>query len=118
MLISDLYNKNVITLHDVDTIEHAVSIFISKKVNGLIVVDILVKTMVILKDKKFSDDTIIAIIIDSYSPRGFIIEHGEISEIAEIWIKILKKISSTTVLSHLTEKISQQVEMRFKEARK
>ncbi|MBP7842448.1 CBS domain-containing protein [Candidatus Woesebacteria bacterium] len=39
MLISELYNKNVITLNDSDTIEHAVSVFISKKVNGLVVIN-------------------------------------------------------------------------------
>ena len=39
MLISELYHEQVITVKTTDTISHAVSVLLSKRVNGLIVED-------------------------------------------------------------------------------
>jgi len=81
-----------------------------------ITVDIAVQVIWFLKQKNVDEKQIVSIIINSYSPRGMISEHGDLPEIHQIWKMILEEIKDSNISSSIYIDLLGKVQARFIEA--
>lgn len=81
-----------------------------------ICVNILIQVISILKQRNMSEKHIIEIVLNSYSPRGMILEHGAIPQITEIWGQLLSTVRKHKQLQNMYPQLLKGVQTRFQEA--
>jgi hypothetical protein len=77
-----------------------------------ITVGVAIKTLEILKDRGLSNDQLVAVIANGYSPSGVIGEHGHVAEIDLVWDKLLKEVNTNPNLTDLHNQLLQEYKNR------